>query len=69
MPTYRVCFAVKTDPTLSVPLIEAITEAESEYRAMKQAQFRIQYYVPEVYNISTFELELHNIIDVREEAS
>ena len=50
-------------------MLEDITEAESEYRAMQQARFRIQYYVPEEYEVKEFALELHDIIDVREEAA
>jgi hypothetical protein len=69
MPTYRVCFAVKTDPPLPVPLLEDIIEAQSEYRAIQQARFRIQYYVPEENEVTEFALELHDIIDVREEAA
>ena len=66
MAQYRVCFEVKTDPPLSVPLIEDITEAENEERAIKQARFRIQYSVPGMYDITAFALELHDVAEMGE---
>ena len=66
MAQYRVCFEVKTDPSLTVPLVEDITEAENEESAMAQARFRIQYYVPEVYDITAFALELHDVAEMAE---
>ena len=64
MPKCRVCFEVKKDLPLSVPLIEDITEAEHEERAIAQARVRIQYSVPEVYDITEFALEFHDVAEM-----
>jgi len=49
--------------------MEAIIKAESPENAIEESRFIIRCQVPEVYDITEFELELHHITDVREEAA